>query len=100
MITERMMDMATFEIKMIFKRSANMEDILKEINMICEKRNIQLLELTGNTIIVGTEDINYFGCAYISLSSSSIIKSSLLDAYWTDDEGTYSCRKELLAPVA
>ena len=92
--------MATYEIKLIFKKASNMEDILEEINMICEKRNIQLLEVSGNTIIVGTEDINRFGCAYISLSYSSIIKSSLLDAIWKDKKGTTSCKKGLLDPVA
>ena len=95
-----MIDMATFEIKMIFKKSSDMDKITSEINMISKKSNVKMLEKGTNLFTLGTDDINCFGRAYIFLSYSEMIKSNLLDAIWKDKNGTISCRKGLLAPVA
>lgn len=92
--------MATYEIKMIFKKSADLKEIATEIDSICEETGINLLEFTGNMVLMGTEDMTCFGCTYVSLIYSTIIKTSLLDASWKDANGMVSCRKDLLEPVA
>ena len=51
-------------------------------------------------VLMGTEDMTCFGCTYVSLIYSTIIKTSLLDASWKDANGMVSCRKDLLEPVA
>lgn len=93
------LNIPTYEIKMTFKESADMDEIAEEINMISERANVEVTEKEEYIIAIGTEDFNRFVHAYICLSYSEIVKLNLLDALWKDKKGTASCKKGLLAPI-
>ena len=91
--------MAKFEIKMIFKKSADIQTLYTEIESICKKSHIHMLNSIDNYILVGSDDISLFAPAYIRLQYSTLLKKSLLDATWKDMHGEHSCRAELMEPV-
>ncbi|KHM52765.1 hypothetical protein NZ47_02705 [Anaerovibrio lipolyticus] len=92
--------MAKFEIKMIFKKSANMASLHNEITNICNKTGNAILHEEGNVITYGSDSFNTFAPAFVHLIYSSILKNSLLDAIWKDYHGEHSCKKSIMEPIA
>ncbi|WP_027406867.1 hypothetical protein [Anaerovibrio sp. RM50] len=87
-----------FEIKMFFKKSSNMEEINKEIQSICDETNAEFISSEDNSVLIGSDIINYFAPAYVGLKYSSIVKNNLVEAYSKDPSGIESCKKGLLTP--
>lgn len=92
--------MAKFEIKMIFKKSADMASLHDEINNICNKTGNTILHEEGNIITYGSDSINTFAPAFVHLIYSDILKTNLLDALWKDPyDDEHSCKKNILEPL-
>ena len=84
---------------MIFKKASDFDAIIEEIKEICTETKADFISSENNMIVIGSDEFDYYGPAYMNLMYSALIKKYLLDAYAKDMIGITSCRKGLLAPV-
>ncbi|ORT99385.1 hypothetical protein D081_1937 [Anaerovibrio sp. JC8] len=89
--------MMEYTMKLIFSKKADMAVMEERIKDICQRSGSVILEVKDNTIIYGAEGYEQFGPAFMLLSFDEVIKKQIIDVIWTDsDEGTHSCKSQLL----
>ncbi len=88
-----------FEVMMIFKQNADIDALVEEIKEICKDTKAEFISSDNNMIVIGSDEFDYYGPAYMNLMYSPLIKENLLDAYAKDMIGITSCREGLRTPL-
>ena len=92
--------MMEYTMKLIFTKETDMAVMEKKIKAICQRVGSVILEINDNVIVYGAEIYEKFGPAFMLLTFDEDIKRHIVDIIWTDsDEGSHSCKKQLLKEV-
>ncbi len=86
-----------YTMELTFSPEANMDEMLKRIKEICQKRGCGIIKHEGNTIIYGATKYEKFGPAFISLIYAEDMKPYLVGAIWSSKhEGSYSVLEHIM----